>query len=114
MNSSKYYQIQDLYPHLTHKERYKGTHPITARSGWEIKFVLNFLDKHASVVQWASESVVIPYLNPNDNKMHRYFVDFWVRVRQEDGKEFEYLIEIKPFKETQKPTGAKNTRRLKA
>jgi len=103
MNGNKYYSIVDMFPHLKNPERYVGTRPITLRSGWEIKFVTSFLDSNPSVVQWSSESVVLQYFYPVDKKWHRYFTDFWARMRQEDGSYKDFLIEIKPYSQTQQP-----------
>lgn len=102
------YQIQNLYPHLKNPQKYAhADKTVTCRSGWEITFVMKFLDAHPSVLQWTSEALVIPYLYPIDGKMHRYFVDFWMKCIGSDGAPKEYLIEIKPFAETQKPAPPK-------
>lgn len=98
-----YYQIKDLFPHLKNPSRYKGTLPITLRSGWEITFATKFLDTNPGVLEWSSESVVIPYIDPVDKRQHRYFVDFWMRVKAADGQIYEYLIEIKPHSQTLEP-----------
>lgn len=91
------YQIRDFYPHLKHPEKYKGTRPITMRSGWEIQYA-QWLDKHPSVLEWNSESIIIPYISPLDGKPHRYFVDFWMKANTVTGTK-EYLIEVKPSAE---------------
>ena len=41
---------------------------------------------------------------PTDNKLHRYFIDFKIKVKQKDGSVKVYLIEIKPLKQTVAPT----------
>ena len=64
---------------------------------------MRWLDLHDDVIQWSSESVVIPYISPKDNRMHRYFVDFYTKVKTKDGKIEESLIEVKPLKETRPP-----------
>jgi hypothetical protein len=97
------------------KDTYKGTytpkHPqkylgdvtgITYRSSYELRF-MNWCDLNASVLQWGSEEVVIPYRSPLDNKMHRYFVDFFIKIRNKHGEIKKYLIEVKPFRFTQEP-----------
>lgn len=80
---------------------------ITYRSGWELK-MLKMLDTSDSVKGYASEEVVIPYLSPIDNKVHRYFVDMLV-VSQSNQVT---LIEIKPDAQTRPPKGNKNKQRL--
>jgi hypothetical protein len=64
------------------------------------------LDSDPSVIHWSSEEVVIPYKSPVDGRYHRYFVDFW--VKKKDGT---YLLEVKPFHQTQPPKVAKKTKR---
>jgi hypothetical protein len=43
------------------------------------------LDKDPSIVEWSSEEHVIPYRSPIDNRMHRYFVDFYIKKKMPDG-----------------------------
>lgn len=72
--------------------KYKGDPTnIVYRSGWELK-LMGYLDAHEEVVQWASEEFCIPYRSPVDNKVHRYFPDFW--VKKNDGSVL--VIEVKP------------------
>lgn len=102
--TNKYYQIYDLYSYLKNKDRYKGNLPITCRSSWEINFILKFLDKHPNVIEWSSESIVIPYFYEVDKKIHRYFIDFSATIKDKDGNLQKYLIEIKPYKQTKEPS----------
>ena len=62
------------------------------------------------VEKWSSESVCIPYMSPVDGKMHRYFVDNTVHIR-EGSKVVKYLIEIKPSKQTKPPSTHGNKKR---
>jgi len=75
---------------------------ITYRSGLELK-VMNYLDQHPDVISWGSETVVIPYRSPIDNRFHRYFMDFIVHARQADGTIATTLIEVKPKSQTAPP-----------
>lgn len=81
------------------------------RSSWE-RIVLNWLDLSQNVVSFSSEEVVIPYFDETHQKMRRYFVDMKATFRMKDGSLKTYLIEIKPFKETQPPRKTKNQRVL--
>ncbi len=72
------------------------------RSSWERKLMF-YLDNSKSIVQWASEEIVIPYLSPVDNKWHRYFPDFWIKAIDKDSKIFEAIIEIKPENQVKQP-----------
>jgi len=83
--------------------KYKGDITnIVYRSLWELKF-MKWCDSSVSVVEWGSETVIIPYLSPIDNKVHRYFVDFYIKVRTKANNIEKYLIEIKPEKFTKPP-----------
>lgn len=78
------------------REKYIGDHTnIIYRSSWELKF-MSYCDLNPNVIKYSSEEVVIPYHSPLDGKTHRYFVDFYVRMKDKDGVIRDYLIEIKP------------------
>lgn len=87
--------------------KYKGNvSNIIYRSSWELKMMMH-LDNHPEVFQWSSEEVVIPYRSPIDNKIHRYFVDFYV-TQIKNGKKETSLIEVKPSKQCRPPVQQKN------
>ena len=89
------------YPKFAHK--YKGDPTrITFRSLWERKF-MNWCDKNANVLEWASEEIAIPYVSPVDHKSHRYFPDFYMKQKEIDGTIKKYIIEIKPKKQCSPP-----------
>ena len=78
------------------RAKYKGDHTaITYRSLWELRF-MRYLDTTSSVLKWSSEEIVIPYRSPIDGRRHRYFPDFWVKVKTSEGLVKESLIEVKP------------------
>lgn len=84
-------------------KKYKGdSSNIIYRSRWELR-LMDYLDKHPDVIQWASEEFTIMYLHPVDNRPHRYFPDFWVKKKGKDGKEEIWVIEVKPEKQTKEP-----------
>ena len=86
-----------------HPEKYKGNpNNIIWRSSWEFKLMMT-LDNHPDVIQWSSEEFFIPYVSPIDNKIHRYFPDFWVKKKTRDGKVDVTVIEVKPMKQTVQP-----------
>jgi len=74
---------------------------IIYRSLWELK-LMTYLDKHPDVMGWASEEVIVPYRSPLDRRLHRYYVDFYVK-RKVNGKIKESLIEVKPKSQTVPP-----------
>ena len=75
---------------------------IICRSNWERVFCEK-CDTNDNIVTWASEEFSIPYISPLDNKRHRYYPDFLIKVKEPDGKFKKYVIEIKPKKQTVKP-----------
>lgn len=79
---------------------------IVSRSSWETKFFKR-LDESSNVIGWNSEVIVVPYLSPIDNKMHRYFVDVLVAAKNQAGETVVTLIEIKPYAQTKPPKNTK-------
>ena len=75
---------------------------IIYRSSWEAR-VMDWLDRRPDIVSWASEELIIPYISPVDNRKHRYFPDFLVKVKTKEGSMKTILIEVKPKKQTQPP-----------
>jgi hypothetical protein len=95
----------------TYTKKYKGDPTnIIYRSLWELKF-MKYCDLNENVLEWGSEEIVIPYISPLDNRVHRYFPDFYVRVRSKTGRIEKLIIEIKPHKQTTPPK--KQSRRTK-
>lgn len=104
---SKYYQG---FFKPKHPEKYQGDPTsIVYRSGWELTMMM-WLDNHPDIIKWCSENVVIPYVSPLDNKVHRYFVDLWIKKKDKNGKTQCLLIEIKPKNQTKQPVIDKNNR----
>ena len=105
---------------MYHKRKYTPLHPekyigdptnIVMRSSWETKFAL-WCDHNPAVMQWVSEEIVIPYICPTDNRAHRYFVDFVIKVKDRSGAIKTYLVEIKPDAQTKPPTkGSRSTKK---
>mgnify|MGYP000868761613 CR=1 FL=1 len=62
-----------------------------------------YCDTNPNVLEWSSEELVVPYVNPFDNRIHRYYVDFWVKLQEKDGSVSCKMIEIKPDKQTKEP-----------
>lgn len=75
---------------------------IIMRSSWETKFAL-WCDTNPAVIKWHSEETIVPYISPVDNKPHRYFIDFRVKIKDKNGLIKEYLVEIKPSIQTRPP-----------
>tara|TARA_R100000908_G_scaffold65254_1_gene53392 strand:- start:4140 stop:4574 length:435 start_codon:yes stop_codon:yes gene_type:complete len=84
-------------------EKYRGNHRnIIYRSLWERKFMV-YCDRNENILEWGSEEIVIPYRSPLDGKIHRYFPDFYIKVRENNGSVQRYIIEVKPKKQCIEP-----------
>ena len=75
---------------------------IIYRSSWECK-MMSWLDQNPSIISWASEELIVPYISPVDNRKHRYFPDFIVKMRTKDGTLKTMMLEVKPKKQTIQP-----------
>ena len=83
-------------------KKYKGdVNNIICRSSWEEKFC-GYCDINENILQWGSEEFHIPYRAP-DGKIRRYYPDFLIKVKENNGKIKTYVIEVKPFKQTKPP-----------
>ena len=89
---------------MAYKGRYTPKNPqkyvgnpqrIIYRSSWERKLMV-YCDTNKDVLEWGSEEVIIPYLSPWDGQVHRYFPDFYVKVKQNTGTIKKFIIEVKP------------------
>ena len=88
-------------PRFTSK--YKGNPTkIIYRYLWERKF-MQYCDFSNNILEWASEEISIPYRSPIDRRVHKYFPDFYIKVKESGGKIKKYLIEIKPKRQTKPP-----------
>jgi hypothetical protein len=84
-------------------KKYKGDPTnIIYRSLWERKF-MRYCDLNENILEWGSEEIALPYRSPIDGKVHRYFPDFYIKVRESSGEIKKYIIEIKPKKQTIEP-----------
>ena len=93
----------------TNLKKYRGNpNQIIYRSLWERK-VMVYCDKNDAIIEWGSEEVIVPYLSPMDGKIHRYFPDFYMKVRQADGSTKKFIIEVKPKSQCKQPV--KNPKR---
>ena len=84
-------------------EKYKGdVNNIVYRSSWERKF-LHYCDTNKNILEYSSEEIVVPYRSPLDNRYHRYFPDFYIKVKESSGKIKKMIIEIKPQRQCVEP-----------
>ena len=84
-------------------KKYKGDPSnIIYRSLWERKF-MRYCDITENILEWGSEEMYVWYRSPIDNKAHRYFPDFYIKVKESTGRIKKYIIEIKPQRQTTPP-----------
>ena len=84
-------------------KKYRGNvDKIYYRSLWERNFMV-YCDNNSAILEWGSEEVVIPYVSPLDGRRHRYFPDFYIKVKQVDGSIKKIIIEVKPKKQCGPP-----------
>ena len=89
------------YP--TYPKKYKGDPSnIIYRSLWERKFMV-YCDKNDKILEWGSEEFFIPYRSPLDGKIHRYFPDFYGKVKTKQGTLKKWVVEVKPKVYTRPP-----------
>jgi hypothetical protein len=81
-------------------EKYIGDpNKIFFRSSWEIT-AMKFWDTRPDVLKWSSEEIVIPYLSPKDNAIHKYFPDFYVELLDVHKVLNKWVVEVKPLHES--------------
>jgi hypothetical protein len=94
--------IKSIYK-PSNPQKYQGdSNNIICRSSWERKFC-RWCDLNESIVSWASEEFSIPYVSPVDNRIHRYYPDYLIKVKEKDGRVKTYVVEVKPKKQTVPP-----------
>jgi hypothetical protein len=84
-------------------EKYSGdVTNIIYRSLWELRF-MKYCDTNEKIIEWQSEEKFIPYRSPIDGRIHKYFPDFLIKVKESDSSIKKMMIEIKPHKQTVLP-----------
>ena len=104
---------------MSYKGKYKPLRPykykgdptkIIYRSLWERKF-MQYCDDNMNILEWGSEEMYVWYKSPIDNRAHRYFPDFYIKVRETTGKINKMVIEVKPKKQCMEPKRPKKKTR---
>lgn len=90
-----------FYP--SNPDKYSGNpNNIICRSSWERAFC-HYIDTNTNIEKWGSEEVVVPYISPIDQRVHRYYTDYVIKFT--DGRVV--LVEIKPHVQTLEPVKPK-------
>lgn len=84
---------------------------IIYRSSWELR-CMKWFDDNPNIIWWSSEELAIPYYSPVDQRMHRYFPDFIIKVKRTDETIMTYVVEVKPEAQTKKPTQKRKTKQF--
>lgn len=84
---------------MKNPEKYVGKKQPLARSSWEFVF-MRMLDEHQGVINWASESIQIPYQDPLTGRYTIYVPDFFILYQDKNGKKHAEVIEVKPESQT--------------
>jgi len=102
--------LQGIY-NPKNPNKYAGnTKNIVYRSSWELSCMSKF-DLDPNIIYWASEEVAVPYVSPQDGRIHRYFPDFVIKKRFPDGKIRTLMLEIKRQDHVDPPRPGKNKKR---
>jgi hypothetical protein len=82
----------------SYPQKYIGnSNNIICRSSWERRFC-RWCDLNENIISWGSEEFCVPYKSPVDNRVHRYYPDFIIKVKEQSGEIKTYVIEVKPTK----------------
>ena len=93
-------------------QKYNGNPDnIIYRSSWELR-CMKWFDDNPNIIWWSSEELAIPYYSPVDQRMHRYFPDFIIKVKRKDDTIMTYVVEVKPEAQTKKPTQKRKTKQF--
>ena len=88
-------------------KKYKGdSNNIVYRSLWERKMMV-YCDLNENVMEWASEEFFVPYYDPTTKRVRRYFPDFFIKYKDNQGNIRRSVIEVKPMRETVEPVVTK-------
>jgi len=92
--------------------KYVGKKTPKYRSSWEFAF-MRFCDNNPGVMQWASESIKIPYRHPFTGKYTVYVPDFFIVYVDKNGKKNAEMIEVKPMSQTNMESAGKSLAKKK-
>jgi len=93
---------------VINKEKYIGRISPIYRSSYELRF-FTYCDKNENVLRWGSEIIEIPYQYSLDkyHRIHKYIVDIYCEMLDNNKELKKYLFEIKPKDGLSKPNPPK-------
>ena len=95
-------RIKSIYKPSNPSNYQDNANNIICRSSWERKFCY-YCDHNPDIISWSSEEFCVNYISPVDNRVHRYFPDYLIKVKEPSGNIKTYVIEVKPKKQTVAP-----------
>jgi hypothetical protein len=84
---------------MKNPDKYVGKRTPMARSSWEFVF-MRMLDEHQGVINWASESIQIPYRDPLSGRSTIYVPDFFIVYMDKNKNKHAEVVEVKPSSQT--------------
>ncbi len=99
---------------LKNPEKYVGQKTPIYKSSYEWR-MMYWCDMNKNVLKWSYEPFPIEYIfqvpssspewmkNLVDFKKHRYYIDFYAKIKDNNGVIQDFMLEIKPFNQTQMP-----------
>ena len=84
---------------MKNPDKYVGMRTPMARSSWEFVF-MRMLDEHQGVINWASESIQIPYRDPLSGRSTIYVPDFFIVYMDKNKNKHAEVVEVKPSSQT--------------
>ena len=84
---------------MKNPDKYVGKRTPMARSSWEFVF-MRMLDEHQGVINWASESIQIPYRDPLSGRNTIYVPDFFIVYMDKNKNKHAEVVEVKPASQT--------------
>ena len=90
-------------------DKYIKNSKIIYRSGLELK-LFRWADNNPNVLEWSAEPFSITYFDTVLKRERQYHLDAYVKIKEGD-KIKKYLIEVKPWKQTQEPKSTKGKKK---
>ena len=87
--------------YIPNNEEKFGENAYIYRTSYELQ-LFKWCDSNPNILKVGYEKIVIPYICKTDNRLHKYYLDFFIIMKEKD-KNVVYLIEVKPYRQTIPP-----------
>lgn len=94
--------VQGFYKPQNPQKYIGNPNEIVYRSSYELR-LFKYCDLTESILEWGSEEMWIKYHNPTTGRIHRYFPDAYIKVKDSNGVCKKYIVEVKPKRQTVSP-----------